>query len=53
MCAVSDYAEAYRAYVEVRKFYEEGIRVTDGNKPAVSCSPEEFLRHILDKERKG
>ncbi|OPY03098.1 MAG: DNA gyrase subunit B [Syntrophorhabdus sp. PtaB.Bin047] len=53
MCAVSDYAEAYRAYVEVRKFYEEGIRVTDGNKPAVSCSPEEFLRHILDKGKEG
>ena len=53
MCAVSDYADAYKAYVEVRNFYEEGVRVTDGNKPPVSFSPDEFLRHILDKGKEG
>lgn len=53
MCAASDYADAYRAYVEVRNFYEEGVRVTDGNKPPASFSPEEFLRHILEKGKEG
>ncbi len=53
MCAVSDYVEAYRAYVEVRNFYEEGVRVTDGNKPPRNLSPEAFLRHVLDKGKEG
>jgi len=37
----------------VRNFYEEGVRVTDGNKPPVSFSPDEFLRHILEKGKEG
>jgi DNA gyrase subunit B len=53
MCAASDYADAYKAYVEVRNFYEEGVRVTEGNKPPASFSPDEFLRYILDKGKEG
>jgi len=53
MCTVGDYVEAYRAYVSVRNFYEEGVRVTDGNKPPLTMYPDEFLRYILDKGKEG
>lgn len=53
MCTAGDYIEAYRAYVSVRNFYEEGVRVTDGNKPPLSMHPDEFLRYILDKGKEG
>ena len=53
MCTVSDFAEAYRAYAEVRGFYEEGVRVVEGNKPPVHLNPEEFLRFILEKGKEG
>jgi len=53
MCTAGDYIEAYRAYVSVRNFYEEGVRVTDGNKPPLTMHPDEFLRYILDKGKEG
>jgi len=53
MCTVGDYVEAYRAYTSVRNFYEEGVRVTDGNKPPLTMHPDEFLRYILDKGKEG
>ncbi len=53
MCTAGDYVEAYRAYVSVRNFYEEGVRVTDGNKPPLTMHPDEFLRYILDKGKEG
>ncbi len=53
MCAVGDYTEAYRAYVDVRGFYEEGVRVTDGNKPPVRMDPDEFIRYIQEKGKEG
>lgn len=53
MCTAGDYVEAYRAYVSVRNFYEEGVRVTDGNKPPLTMHPDEFLSYILDKGKEG
>jgi DNA gyrase subunit B len=53
MCTVGDYIDAYKAYVTVRTFYEEGVRVTDGNKPPLVINPDEFLRHVLDKGKEG
>jgi len=53
MCTAGDYIEAYKAYISVRNFYEEGVRVTDGNKPPLTMHPDEFLRYILDKGKEG
>lgn len=53
MCTAGDYIEAYRAYASVRNFYEEGVRVTDGNKPPLTMHPDAFLRYILDKGKEG
>ena len=53
MCTVGDYIDAYKAYVTVRTFYEEGVRVTDGNKPPLVINPDEFLRYVLDKGKEG
>ncbi len=53
LCTAGDFKEAYRAYADVRKFYEEGVRVTDGNKPPVTLSPDGFLRYIMDKGKEG
>lgn len=53
MCTVDDYTEAYRAYTEVRDFYEEGVRVTDGNKDPALMRPDQFLRHVQEKGKEG
>ena len=53
MCTVGDYIEAYGAYVEVRDFYEEGVRVTDGNKGPVRMDPDEFMKYVQDKGKEG
>lgn len=53
LCTAGDFKEAYRAYVDVRNFYEEGVKVTDGNKPPLALSPDDFLRYILDKGKEG
>ncbi len=53
MCTVGDYIEAYKAYIEVRGFYEEGVRVAEGNKAPVRMDPDEFLRHVLEKGKEG
>lgn len=52
-CTAGDYIEAYRAYTTVRKFYEEGVRVTDGNKDPVVLSPDQFLKYIMEKGKEG
>ncbi len=53
LCTVSDYIEACRAYADVRHFYEEGVRVTEGNKPPLKINPDEFLKYVLDKGKEG
>ncbi|MDD3844750.1 MAG: DNA topoisomerase (ATP-hydrolyzing) subunit B [Syntrophorhabdaceae bacterium] len=53
MCTVGDYVEAHRAYAAVRSFYEEGVRVTEGNKPPLIMNPDEFLKYVLDKGKEA
>ena len=53
LCTAGDFKDACQAYTEVRNFYEEGVRVTDGNKPPIVLSPDDFLRYIMDKGKEG
>jgi DNA gyrase subunit B len=53
LCCQGDYKLHVKTYKEVRAFYEQPIKVIDGNKEAYPSGPEELLRIINDKGKEG
>jgi len=53
LCCQGDYKLHLKTYKEVRAFYEQPIKVIDGNKEAHPSGPEELLRIINDKGKEG
>jgi len=52
-CLQGDYIEAYKSYKNIQRFYEEGVRVVDGDAKDRAFRAEELLRYILEKGKEG
>jgi DNA gyrase subunit B len=53
LCCQGDYKQHFKTYKEVRAFYEQTIKVIDGNKEAYPSGPEELLRIINERGKEG
>lgn len=53
LCSQGDYVESYKTFQEIRQFYDEEIRVGDGNNGAETLSAEELLRIVSEKGKEG
>ncbi len=53
LCSQGDYVESYKTFQEIRQFYDEEIRISDGNNGAETLSAEELLRIVSEKGKEG
>jgi DNA gyrase subunit B len=53
LCSQGDYSESYKAYQEIRRFYEEEIRTGDGGAGTEKINAEELLGLISEKGKEG
>ncbi len=53
LCSQGDYRESYRIFQEIRQFYEEEIKVSDGNGGAETISVEGLLSIVSEKGKEG
>jgi DNA gyrase subunit B len=53
LCSQGDYGESYKAFQEIRQFYDEEIRISDGNNGAEVLSAEELLHVVSEKGKEG
>ncbi|HOE17574.1 MAG TPA: DNA topoisomerase (ATP-hydrolyzing) subunit B [Syntrophorhabdaceae bacterium] len=53
LCSQGDYGEAYKAFQEIKQFYDKEIRISDGNNKEETLSAEELLRIVSEKGKEG
>ncbi|OPX93672.1 MAG: DNA gyrase subunit B [Syntrophorhabdus sp. PtaU1.Bin002] len=53
LCSQADYKKYYTAYKQVRIFYEQPLRITDGNKEEYPANPEELLQYMSNRGKEG
>jgi DNA gyrase subunit B len=53
MCSSGDYREAYRCYREARKFYEDTIEATEGQREPRTLGIEELIQYVVEKGKEG
>jgi len=53
LCSRGDYGESYKAFQEIRQFYDEEIRIGDGENGAETISAVELLNLVSEKGKEG
>ncbi|WP_028895905.1 DNA topoisomerase (ATP-hydrolyzing) subunit B [Syntrophorhabdus aromaticivorans] len=53
LCCRADYKKYYTAYRQVRIFYEQPLKITDGNREEYLANPEELLQYMSNKGKEG
>ncbi|MDD5243512.1 MAG: DNA topoisomerase (ATP-hydrolyzing) subunit B [Syntrophorhabdaceae bacterium] len=53
LCSQGDYGESYKAFQEIRQFYDEEIRIGDGENGAETISAVELLNLVSEKGKEG
>ena len=53
LCCQGDYKQCLKTYREVRPFYEQSIKVVDGNKEVRPPDPEGLIRNIIERGKEG
>jgi DNA gyrase subunit B len=53
LCCQGDYKQCLKTYREVRPFYEQSIKIVEGNKESYPSNPEELLRAINERGKEG
>ncbi len=52
-CEQADYADAYKAFKQIRSFYEDGVNISNGDLHHEVLQASEFLKYIVEKGKEG
>ncbi len=53
LCTEGDYIVAYNAYKEIEHFYDEGVKIFEGEQKSSTFRADELLKYVTEKGKEG